>query len=74
MDLSLNRANLFEIRITWAKIIQTTIHWTNSMNKKLHSNFKEVKYEDTEIYQTYKMYLDRPYLMQERLFDESDGE
>ena len=40
----------------------------------LDKNFKEVKYEDTEIYQTYKMYLDRPYLMQERLFDESDEE
>lgn len=34
----------------------------------LNNNFKETKYEDTEIYQTYKMYLDNPYMMQERLF------
>lgn len=34
----------------------------------LNNNFKEIKYEDTEIYQTYKMYLDNPYMMQERLF------
>ena len=37
--------------------------------KDLNENFKEVKYEDTEIYSLYKMYLDRPDEMQERLFD-----
>ena len=50
------------------------ISYRNGKIFDLDKNFKEVKYEDTEIYQTYKMYLDRPYLMQERLFDESDGE
>ena len=48
------------------------ISYRNGKIFDLDKNFKEVKYEDTEIYQTYKMYLDRPYLMQERLFDESD--
>lgn len=48
------------------------ISYRNGKILDLDKNFKEVKYEDTEIYQTYKMYLDRPYLMQERLFDESD--
>lgn len=37
----------------------------------LNDNFNEVKYEDTEIYKTYKMYLDNPYGMQQRLFDET---
>lgn len=50
------------------------ISYRNGKIFDLDKNFKEVKYEDTEIYQTYKMYLDRPYLMQERLFDGSDGE
>ena len=50
------------------------ISYRNGKIFDLDKNFKEVKYEDTEIYQTYKMYLDRPYLMQERLFDESDEE
>lgn len=36
----------------------------------LNNNFEEIKYEDTEIYQTYKMYLNNPYGMQKRLFDE----
>lgn len=35
----------------------------------LNNNFKPIKYEDTEIYRTYKMYLDKPYEMQRRLFD-----
>lgn len=30
----------------------------------LNDNFNEVKYEDTEISKTYKMYLDNPYGMQ----------
>lgn len=35
----------------------------------MDNNFAKTKYEDTEIYQTYKMYLDNPYGMQRRLFD-----
>ena len=35
----------------------------------LNNNFKEVKYQDTDIYYTYKMYLDNPEEMQKRLFD-----
>lgn len=35
----------------------------------LNNSFKTIKYEDTEIYRTYKMYLDKPYEMQRRLFD-----
>jgi predicted ATPase len=38
----------------------------------LNNNFNKVKYEDTEIYRTYKMYLDKPYEMQRRLFDEEE--
>ena len=34
----------------------------------LNNNFNEIKYEDTEIYQTYKMYLNDPYGMQQRIF------
>ena len=36
----------------------------------LNNNFKETKYEDTEIYQIYRMYLNEPLNMQKRLFDE----
>ena len=46
------------------------ISYINGKILDLNNNFKEVKYEETDIYQTYKMYLDRPYLMQERLFDD----
>lgn len=35
----------------------------------LDNDFNEIKYEDTDIYKTYKMYLDNPYGMQEKLFD-----
>lgn len=35
----------------------------------LNNNFNKIKYEDTEIYQTYKMYLENPYEMQKKLFD-----
>lgn len=35
----------------------------------LNNNFKKVEYKDTDIYKTYKMYLDNPERMQERLFD-----
>ena len=35
----------------------------------LNNNFKKVKYQDTDIYHTYKMYLENPEEMQKRLFD-----
>ena len=35
----------------------------------LDNNFEEIKYEDTDIYKLYKMYLDQPNAMQHRLFD-----
>ncbi len=38
----------------------------------LNNNFAKIKYEDTDIYQTYKLYLDKPYEMQYRLFNEDD--
>ena len=38
----------------------------------LNNNFKEVKYEDTDIYSLYRMYLDDAEGMQHRLFDEQD--
>lgn len=36
----------------------------------LNDDFKKIKYEDTDIYRIYKSYLDDPYQMQKRLFDE----
>ncbi len=36
----------------------------------LNNNFKKVNYKDTDIYKTYKNYLDNPEQMQRRLFDE----
>lgn len=36
----------------------------------LNNNFEKIKYEDTDIYKLYKMYLDMPYDMQRRLFEE----
>ena len=35
----------------------------------LNNNFKEVKYENTDIYNLYKMYLEQPDAMQHRMFD-----
>ena len=35
----------------------------------LDNNFKEINYEDTDIYSLYKMYLDDREGMQHRLFD-----
>ncbi len=35
----------------------------------LDNNFEEIKYEDTDIYKLYKMYLEQPEAMQHRLFD-----
>lgn len=45
------------------------IAYINGEILDLNNNFKTVKYEDTEVYQTYKMYLDNPYGMQKKLFD-----
>lgn len=36
----------------------------------LNDNFRKVKYKDTDIYNTYKMYLDNPEGMQQKLFAE----
>lgn len=47
------------------------ISYVNGKILDLNDNFKEVKYEDTEVYQVYKMYLDNPYGMQRRLFEDS---
>ena len=38
----------------------------------LNNNFEEVKYEDTDIYRLYRMYLDNPMDMQHRLFDQEE--
>lgn len=35
----------------------------------LNDNFKEIKYEDTDIYKIYKLYLDNAYAMQAKLFE-----
>ncbi len=45
------------------------ISYRNGKILDLNNNFKEVKYEDTDIYNLYKMYLEQPQLMQKRLFD-----
>ena len=37
---------------------------------KNNNNMKEIKYEDTEVYRIYKDFLDNPYRMQKRLFEE----
>lgn len=44
------------------------ISYINGTILDLNDNFKEVNYRDTEIYNTYKMYLDNPEGMQEKLF------
>lgn len=36
----------------------------------LDNDFKEVKYENTDIYQSYKMYMDAPYRIQRMMFDD----
>ena len=46
------------------------ISYINGEILDLNNNFEVIKYEDTNIYQTYKMYLENPYRMQERLFDD----
>ena len=46
------------------------ISYRNGKILDLNNNFKEVKYEDTDIYNLYKMYLDQPDIMQYRMFDD----
>ena len=46
------------------------ISYINGEILDLNQGFKKVKYEETEIYQTYKMYLNNPYGMQRKLFEE----
>jgi len=46
------------------------ISYINGEILDLNNNFECIAYENTEIYQTYKMYLDDPYRMQEILFNE----
>lgn len=46
------------------------ISYINGEILDLNDNFKPIKYEDTEIYKTYKMYLEDPYRMQDLLFKE----
>ena len=46
------------------------IAYTKGIIYDLNNNFNIINYQDTEIYQTYKMFLDRPEVMQEYLFNE----
>ena len=46
------------------------ISYINGEILDLNNNFETIKYEDTEIYKTYKMYLSDPYRMQDLLFKE----
>lgn len=48
------------------------ISYVNGEIIDLNNDFTKINYQDTEIYQLYKMYLDRPELMQEKLFSETD--
>ncbi len=48
------------------------ISYINGEILDLNDNFNVIKYEDTEIYQTYKMYLSDPYRMQKLLFDSKE--
>ena len=45
------------------------ISYRNGEILDLNNNFNKVSYKDTDIYNTYKMYLDNPEEMQHRLFD-----
>ena len=45
------------------------ISYRNGVILDLNNNFKEVNYKDTDIYNTYKMYLDNPDAMQHKLLD-----
>ena len=44
----------------------------DEIRNNLDNNFKITKYEDTKIYNLYRLYLDNPYGMQKRLFEGED--
>lgn len=44
------------------------ISYINGKILDLNDEFKEIKYEETDIYKIYKLYLDNAYSMQEKLF------
>lgn len=46
------------------------ISYINGEIMDLNNDFKIIDYKDTNIYQTYKMYLENPEMMQKRLFEE----
>ena len=62
-------AGNWKMHKTIAEAVEFVNEIKGKLKKFLNENFKEVKYEDTEIYSLYKMYLDRPNEIQERLFD-----
>jgi len=45
------------------------ISYRNGKILDLDNNFAEIKFEDTEIYKLYKMYIDNSEMMQHKLFD-----
>ena len=47
------------------------ISYRNGIILDLNNNFEEIDYKDTEIYSLYKMYLENPEEMQNRLFDDN---
>lgn len=48
------------------------ISYRNAKILDLNKDFQEVKYEDTDIYQLYKLYMENPYGMQKKLFDNNE--
>lgn len=46
------------------------ISYINGEILDLNNNFAKINYEDTEIYKTYKMYLDDPYHIQRMMFED----
>ena len=48
------------------------ISYRNAKILDLNKDFQEVKYEDTDIYQLYKLYMENPYHMQKKLFDNNE--
>jgi hypothetical protein len=46
------------------------IRYRNGEILDLENHFEKVEYKNTAIYQMYKMYLDIPEKMQQKLFDE----
>ena len=48
------------------------ISYQNGEILDLNQNFKKVNYKDTEIYETYKLFLENPEKMQEYLFEKEE--